>query len=308
MADPPPSSVGAAVNIQPQTKAGVPYEVFLHVVEQLIEMAKDRYDVKVWSLGYEHSLATKLVLHELNSTRVRSETITHQRHQKLRLALQINQQSRRMVEKTFARLPMMVANPDGLTRSLSPVKAYVPLTDEYIPFFTSLQEGREFEQFIYNQAILLPSASGYALLTRIEKILLPFSRYLITENEESLATLVRLPNLKSIVFNVGGFSSKLRNSMKPGLHKVDSKNFPDLAKFCTRRSSALRTLWVNHLHNRGIKLLGFIDSNQDPIIELHPSLERILISYLLPYANEALEELTESMTQPTAHVMNLAIL
>ncbi|KAL2883092.1 hypothetical protein SGCOL_001279 [Colletotrichum sp. CLE4] len=296
------------MNIQPQMKASVPYEVFLHVIEQLIEMSKDRYDIKVWSLGYDHSLATKLVLHELNSTRVRSETITHQRHQKLRLALQINQQSRRMVEKTYARLPMMVANPDGHTRGLSPVKAFVPLTDEFIPFFTSLQEGREFEQFIYNQAVLLPSLSGYALLTRIEKIFLPFSRYLTTRNAESLATLVRLPNLKSIVFNVGRFSGELCDSMRPGLHKVDSEDFPDLAKFCTHRSSALRTLWVDHLHNRGVKLLGLIDSNQDPIIELHPSRERILISYLLPYANEALKEMIESMTQPTTHVMNLAIL
>ncbi|KAJ0310896.1 hypothetical protein COL5a_008909 [Colletotrichum fioriniae] len=304
MADPSPSPVVAAVNKRPQMKTSVPYEVFLHVVEQLIGTAKDPYDVKVWSLAYNHSLATKLVLNDVNILEAKPQTTTHKRHQKLCLVSQINQQSRRMTEKTFTRLPLMVASPDGLTRLLCPVKAYVPLTDEFVPFFTSLQEGREAEQFIYDQAVLLPSSSGYALLSRVEKIFLLRLRYLITANEESLSTLVRLPNLKSITFNVGRFTSKLRSSMKPGLHEVDPKKFPRLAQFCTQDSEALRILWADHLEARGVKLFGVIDNDQLPIIELHPSRDKIMITYILPYADEAVEELTERMK----HVMDLMII
>ncbi|KAK1659683.1 hypothetical protein BDP55DRAFT_755187 [Colletotrichum godetiae] len=271
-------------------KASVPYEVFLHVIEQLIEMSKDRYDIKVWSLGYEHSLATKLVLHELNSTRVRSETIAHQRHQKLRLALQINQQSRRMVEKTYARLPMMVANPDGLTRGLSPVKAFVPLTDEYIPFFTSLQEGREFEQFIYNQAVLLPSSSGYALLTRIEKIFLPFLRYLTTKNAESLATLVRLPNLKSIVFNtvsiIAGYSVPMYDdpellAIHPGWMKIEGHRYPDMKIWEERHGRAFRKLW-HPFERRDIELFAFRDNIKPAVMKMKVTKEGIRVNHLFP--------------------------
>ncbi|KAL0780857.1 hypothetical protein CaCOL14_002192 [Colletotrichum acutatum] len=274
MSDPFPSSVVAAVNKRPQMKASVPYEVFLHVVEQLIDMAKSN-DVKVWSLAYNHSLATKLVLNDVNILEDKPQSTTYKRHQKLRLVSQINQQSRRMTEKTFTRLPFMVATPDGL-------------------------KGREAEQFIYNQAVILPSASGYALLSRVEKIFLLRVRYLITANEESLSTLIRLPNLKSITFNVGRFTGKLRNTMKPGLHEVEPKKFPRLAQFCTQESEALRTLWADHLEARGVKLFGVIDNDQLPIIELHPSRDKIMIAYIQPYADKAVEELTERMN----HVMD----
>ncbi|KXH40383.1 hypothetical protein CSIM01_10131 [Colletotrichum simmondsii] len=293
MADPFPSSVVAAVNKRPQMKAGVPYEVFLHVVEQLIDMAKSN-DTKIWSLAYNHSLAAKLVLNDVNILEDKPQSVTYKRHQKLRLVSQINQQSRRMTEKTFTRLPFMVATPDGLSRHFCPVKAYVPVTDEFIPFFTSLEEGREAEQFIYNQAVLLPSASGYALLSRIEKIFLLRVRYLITANEESLSTLIRLPNLKSITVNVGRFG-KLSNTMTPGLHEVDPKKFPRLAQFCTQDSEALRALWADHLEARGVKLFGVIDNDQGPIMELHPSRDKIMITYIQPYADKAIEEMRERM-------------
>lgn len=295
MADPLPSSVVAAVNKRPQMEASVPYEVFLHVVEQLIDMAKSN-DPKAWSLAYNHSLAAKLVLNDVNIFEDKRQSVTYKRHQKLRLVSQINQQSRRMTEKTFTRLPFMVATPDGLIRQLCPVKAYVPVTDEFAPFFTSLEEGREAEQFIYNQAVLLPSASGYALLSRVEKIFLLRLRYLITANEESLSTLIRLPNLKSITVHVGRFG-KLRNRMEPGLHEVDPKKFPRLAQFCTEDSEALRTLWAGHLEARGVKLFGVIDNDQRSIMELHPSRDKIMITYIQPYADEAVEELIERMKQ-----------
>ncbi|KAK1703550.1 hypothetical protein BDP67DRAFT_420116 [Colletotrichum lupini] len=270
-------------------KASVPYEVFLHVVEQLIDMAKSN-DTKVWSLAYNHSLATKLVLNDVNVLEDKPYSVTYKRHQKLRLVSQINQQSRRMTEKTFTRLPFMVATPDGLSRQLCPVKAYVPVTDEFVPFFTSLEEGREAEQFIYNQAVLLPSASGYALLSRIEKIFLLRLRYLITANKESLSTLIRLPNLKSITVNtvsiIAGYSVPMYDdpellAIHPGWMKVEGHRYPDMKIWEERHGRAFRKLWLP-FKRREIELFAFRDDIKPAVMEMKITKDGIRVKHLFP--------------------------
>ncbi|OHF04514.1 hypothetical protein CORC01_00366 [Colletotrichum orchidophilum] len=288
-----PTSPPAAPGVNKKKKPFIPYEVFLGVVDQLIAQAEEPHDIKVWSLGYEHSVASKLVVHDTDTADFKYQSITRQRYQRLRLVSQINQKSRRMVEKRFPRLPMMVASPCKRRRELSPVSAYVRHIDEYIPFFTSLQLGREAEQFIYNQTILLPTPAGYALLTSVERLYLPRIDYLVTRNAACISTLVRFPNLKAIVVHVGSWTRKLREGITKGLHSIDPAKLPDLALWHMTKSAVFRSIWADHLHRRRIRLYGLIDPGLGPIIELFPRRKRIRYRFCRPDTNEAIKALIE---------------
>ncbi|KAI8268782.1 hypothetical protein K4K58_004104 [Colletotrichum sp. SAR11_239] len=259
------------------SKRGVPYEIFLGIIDMLISEAAARATPYKFSLTYMYESSTKIAINPFPpplspNASIGPEEITRERFYDIRLASQINRKTRGLVHKTFRRIPM---DPYPF------INAWIlPEIDDFIPLNLRDIEYDYLDQG-YDQAIFLPTPSGHIALETIQRINLPAWEYFKPSNAIRVATLLALPNLKQISVEIGGIDPQQGfGNVLHGIRPLDEKRFYSLAKWM-RDVPQLRRLWAP-FKKKGVKLYAETSFTGIMLMELYPAKKKMNARYLRP--------------------------
>ncbi|KAH0423370.1 hypothetical protein CcaCcLH18_12226 [Colletotrichum camelliae] len=265
-----------------RSKNGVPYEMFLNIIDILISEAEVCATPYKFSLTYMYESPTKIAINpfppplSLNAS-IGPEEITKERFSDIRLASQINRKTRGLVHKTFRRIPM---DPYPL------INAWIlPGIDDFIPL-NSRDTGPDNFDRGYDQAIFLPTPSGHATLELIQRINLPVWEYFKPLNAIRVATLLALPNLKQISVDIGAVDiggvdpQQGFGDVHYGIRPLDEKRFYSLANWM-RDVPGIRRMWAP-FKMKGVKLYAETTLTGIMLMELYPAKKRMYARYLRP--------------------------
>ncbi|KAK1585185.1 uncharacterized protein LY79DRAFT_519324 [Colletotrichum navitas] len=259
----------------------IPYEITLHILEALINLADDPAVTLTWWLTYERTADTKLVVIDMQPCPNCKTPPVKNRFAKLRLPSQVNRQGRALVHRRFPRL-YMIDDASGMGKQYAPVLAWVqPETDSFVPFFGSYQLEYAMAEHWYKQAVVLPTPAGFEMLQHIHHLWLPSLDFLSGLNRPGLRALFRMPNLKDITVDTRDIVAKSK-IMHPGRLPIDEDLFPWLHVWY-RHSAAFNRLWAE-FNTRDVRLYAVAGGvkKKGVIIELFPTDSGIRMRYLHP--------------------------
>ncbi|KAK2056841.1 hypothetical protein LY76DRAFT_517543 [Colletotrichum caudatum] len=259
----------------------IPYEILLHIIKALIDLADNPTVTLTWWLTYERTANTKLVVIDMQPPCLSCKSTLKHRFAKLRLPSQVDRQSRALVHRRFPRL-YMIDDKSGTGRRCSPVLAWVqPQTDSFVPFFGSYQLEFAMAEHHYKQAIMLPTPAGFEMLQHIHHLWLPSLDFLSGLNRTGLQALFRMPNLKDITVDTTDRVAK-DNVRHPGRLPIDNDMFPWLSVWY-RHSASFNRLW-DEFNTRDVRLYAVAGGvkKKGVVIELFPTDAGIRMRYLHP--------------------------
>ncbi|KAH0423371.1 hypothetical protein CcaCcLH18_12227 [Colletotrichum camelliae] len=275
------------------TKSGsplstLPYELFLNIVEALIASIEEVQAGEIASAHYRHDVPCKLAVSDEDAEDPFARAMK-KRYRDLRLPLQINQQSRKMVYRTFRPIPMFFHEYDyeAALDPILPVSALVlPEVDAFIPYHSEIRPEFAHREAYFHQTIHLPSPTSYAILDLIQIIYLPAICHLSSRKPEALEALLALPSLKYIMANIGlvriyhGEVETFHGGRR--LLSLDYRFFPHLYYWDMDRN--FHSIW-SRFQKKGIKLYGIRGLERRPrkcLMEIFPSEDGALIQYVNP--------------------------
>ncbi|KZL84517.1 hypothetical protein CI238_05209 [Colletotrichum incanum] len=257
----------------------IPYEIVLHFIDALIDLAADPNNKLTWWLSYEHTVNTKLVVFD-NHAGLKSESALKRRFDKIRQPSQINKKSRALVHRLFPRIYMKDVT-SLKTNQLAPIQAWVrPKIDSFVPFFGCHHQKPVTAERFFKQAVVLPTPSGFGFLQLIRQIWLPNLSYLSELNRSGLRPFYRLPNLKAVMVDTTDTMAR-DDVMHPGRLPIDEDVFSCLAHWYSH-SAVFNRIWTE-LNNSGVRLYALVDGAQkNPVAELFPTQDGIRMRFLHP--------------------------
>ncbi|KAI8242297.1 hypothetical protein K4K55_010757 [Colletotrichum sp. SAR 10_96] len=243
----------------------LPYEVFLHIVEALIEDVFDWEETVHWDLQYNEDALSKIVVQENDHMYYHADSQMI-RFQRSRLPSQINRQTRHIVDRVLPRATRL--DEDG---TISPIDAWIrPDIDGFI--FPICDAGK---MRLY-QAL----AHDHSLAPFIEHIVVADDmEFWITDADaDDLDALATLPNLMIVQMDIGSrFTGRLRQPIHFGFRKINPEIFPNLAEWAEERGPAFKQKFLP-LKENGVRLLCGPD--YDPLVEVIDTEEGILLQLL----------------------------
>ncbi|KAI8271486.1 hypothetical protein K4K56_003268 [Colletotrichum sp. SAR 10_98] len=215
-----------------------------------------------------------------------------QRHRDLRLPLQINQKSRKMVYQTFRPLPMCHrALWSGAFGQILPASALiVPEVDPFAPPHAVLRPESSFDGGYFYPEIHPPFPKSHAILDLVQIIYLSAICTLSSDNYEALEALLALPNLRYIMALIGPGRTDLEETeiLHGGRRPValDCHLFSNLQYWHTMpKDRSLCSIW-SRFQEKGIRLYGMIGFwgvyPKKCIMEIFPSEDGTMVQYVNP--------------------------
>ncbi|KAK1963389.1 hypothetical protein LY78DRAFT_716942 [Colletotrichum sublineola] len=273
------------LKVAKENPSPLPYEITLHILEALIDMADDPAITLTWWLTYEHTVDTKLIVIDMQpcpscKVPLKSSPLKD-RFAKIRLPSQVNRQSRALVHRRFPRL-YMIDDSTSMAKHLSPVLAWVqPQTDCFVPFFGSYQLEFAMAERFYKQAVVLPTPAGFEMLQHVQHLWLPSLDFLSGLNRPGLRALFRMPNLKDVTVDTTDLATK-DMVMHPGRLPINEDQFPWLFVWY-RHSAVFNRLWAE-FNTRNVRLYAVVRGvrKKSVVIELFPTEAGIRMRYLHP--------------------------
>ncbi|KAF6836912.1 hypothetical protein CMUS01_05226 [Colletotrichum musicola] len=250
-----------------------PYELFLCVMEQFIEKAKADQSPLLLSVHYNRNSNARLALRCATEEIVNTYQLAKDRLDAIRIPLQVNRQTRALVDSVFRLVPM-----GGFSEASHGLLRVLPDLDYFTPFdFTPGIVLPVFNMYLlerfFHDNVYLPNAEGHRVLQNIKHLLLPLGAFLTTQNQESAITaymsiLLGLPNIQSISVPLGRVNMDLVTSMSTihaGLQGIDEDVFPDLAIWLSWAPN-VATL-SRPFRQKGIKFRGFLEVLDVDVLE-----------------------------------------
>lgn len=243
----------------------LPYEVFLHIVEALIEDVFDWEETVHWDLRYNDDALSKIVVQENHHDYYHADSQMI-RFQRYRLPSQINRRTRHMVDRVLPRATRL--NQDG---TISRIDAWIrPDIDAFILPICDAGKVRLYQALAHDHSVA------------------PFIEYIVLANgtdvwitdadADDLDALATLPNLMIIQMDIGSrFTGRLRQPIHFGFRKINPEIFPDLAEWAGERGPAFKQKFLP-LKENGVRLLCGPD--YDPHVEVIDTEEGILLQLL----------------------------
>ncbi|KAF4856188.1 hypothetical protein CGCSCA4_v000801 [Colletotrichum siamense] len=246
----------------------LPYEVFLRIVEALIEDIFDWEEPVDWDLRYQYDSSSRIFVQE-NRERYGFFPTNSQmiRWSRSRLPSQINYETRQMVNRVLPRASML--NQDG---SVAWIDAWLrPDIDAFIPFYTK-SPGLDFNQMCFNAALTYPSSRN-AFVHHIEYIRLQGYDWITDVNDDDLAALATLPNLQVIQMEVRRIIYLyMGQPVHFGFRKINYEAFPCLGELVVIWGESFMKKF-SPMQDNGVRLYGAM---QDwPKIEIRGTKEGI---------------------------------
>ncbi|OHF04513.1 hypothetical protein CORC01_00365 [Colletotrichum orchidophilum] len=266
--------------------ADLPREVFLNIIDAILDEALADNRSVLWLLDYHHTAPTKVVL-RVRSHQIGSEPVEMsecERFQSIRLPLQIDQKTRSMVHRHFRRIP--VKEDSDYISPLSTVDAWVrPEVDLFTPDHRDTDGTRSLREIHCAMAIQLPTPLGYDLLSCVQHIFLPTLRFFQVNNKVAVAALSTLPNLKTVSI-IAGYSVPMYEdpdleAIHPGWMKIEGHRYPDMKIWEERHGRAFRKLW-GPFKRREIELFAFRDDIKPAVMEMKTTKQGIRVKHLFP--------------------------
>ncbi|TQN71043.1 hypothetical protein CSHISOI_04420, partial [Colletotrichum shisoi] len=161
------------------------YDVFLNVMDALIDMADDPNDNIRWWVEYSYESATKLSV-EMDDEGMKP---LKKRFNNIRAISQVDSRIRRLVHRRFPRVPLREGMVQG--KPLAPIRAWIRADiDIFIPsFLTDVGQNG----IAFHQSLTMPTPAGFDFIQHIEQI---FLIGLALISDRTLQSIYRLPNLK----------------------------------------------------------------------------------------------------------------
>lgn len=251
----------------------LPYEVFLCVIEQFIENARADQGAQSLSIHYNHNSKARLAVCYATEKGEMIYELATDRFNAIRIPLQLNRQTRAMVDRVFRLVPM-----GGFRETSHGILRVLPDLDYFTPFYFSTStfppmSDEYLQEHFFHDNVYLPNAEGYSVLQNIKHLLLPPEAFINDYEQESAIvagtnTLLSLPNVQSLSIHLGKVNKDLVTSMgtiHAGLQRIDGAIFPDLAMWETMVSN-MATL-VRPLQQKGIKFRGFLEVLNVDVLE-----------------------------------------
>ncbi|KAK1981539.1 hypothetical protein LZ30DRAFT_81385 [Colletotrichum cereale] len=263
-----------------KSSSPIPYEITLHIIEALIDMADDASASLTWWLTYDHLTSTKLAVAEVQKD-CSCKSPLKDRFALIRLPSQVNRQCRTLAHRRFPRL-VMVDNVRGLEKQLYPVFAWVqPERDYFVPFFGSYQLEYAAAERYYKQAVTLPTPAGFLMLLYVQHLWLPNLDFLSGLNRSGLRALFRLPCLQDVIVDTTDKVAK-RQVMHPGRFPIEEDTFPWLFVW-SRHSAVFNRLW-GQFNTTNVRLYAVAGYMKDSgiAIELLPTEAGTHMRYMHP--------------------------
>ncbi|TDZ74884.1 hypothetical protein CTRI78_v000440 [Colletotrichum trifolii] len=269
----------------------VPFEVFLIIVEKLIENATSTLETQIWTLSYDHDEPSKLAVYQnycLHYYTIGPKLQLDQRirFNTIRLPSQINQQCRRMVHRTFRRFPIRA----GQGVSHPGIKAWVHTARDVFTHPTirrdstveddstvALSRGR-----LCALSILLPTAEASTYLTEVTNFGIFGFNFFHSQNSLCVASVLSLPNIKRVFWNIGEhFGDPIFHSNP---QPFDRAALPDLAEWHDAEGPFFYDVW-KPFAARGIPLIGMLIGIKGPVFTMKPTKDDIIVESVPSLAN-----------------------
>ncbi|KAK2772844.1 hypothetical protein CKAH01_13748 [Colletotrichum kahawae] len=235
--------------------ASLPYDIFLGIVDALIEEISASEHTVDWRLEYRANTPSKIVVKD-DDYLLGPPTSQITRYQLSRLPSQINRQTRSMVHRELPRATLL--NRDG---TISPIDAWIcPEIDLFTPVLFDA------DQALVKQALSYPTPPCYALVQSIRWITLPDCEWITYATADIIAALGTLPNLSVIQLHIGSvFLDRLQQPVHFGFHKIDPRVFPTMAQWVEYCGPDVMDIFLP-LKNNGVRLYcGF---HYEPLLEI----------------------------------------
>ncbi|OLN96154.1 hypothetical protein CCHL11_03196 [Colletotrichum chlorophyti] len=261
----------------------IPFEIFLAITEKLIEDAEQVRNKITWWMTYSHDNPSRLCIFDEHADSESVDGWLKQRFLTVRLPSQINRKTRDLVHRKLRRLPMERRRSSTNINSPCTVDAWVrPGLDYFIPYFARFCPDVLPYERQFHQAVLLPTPKGYDFLQCVERIFLPAMDFLCAHNTTGFGALLKLPNLKHIIVNIGPAEAKIRQpgTMHPGTGPIEGDMFPALARWNAHRVAPLK-IW-EPFKEKGVALYAVACGFRDPVVELLLDDQGVRVRYLQP--------------------------
>nr|XP_036579513.1 uncharacterized protein CTRU02_10384 [Colletotrichum truncatum]KAF6787121.1 hypothetical protein CTRU02_10384 [Colletotrichum truncatum] len=222
------SSLPCPPQREAQSKTGLaylPYEIFLEVIDELINSVRFSELPAAWILGYQYKVPSRIVVRKIDSEGNPQywPDLPLSRFLHTRLPSQINCQTRAMV-------------PDKIVGPSEPT-------------------------IRFRQALTHPNPQCVPLLNSIQRFFVPLGYFFSKENTKAVEAIATIPNLKAIHMSVGTVLPELRGPIiHRGLQPIDPAVYPDFHNWVAHHGSTFLSVY-RPLEERGVKLYGKITEN-----------------------------------------------
>ncbi|KAI8265532.1 hypothetical protein K4K58_011210 [Colletotrichum sp. SAR11_239] len=261
------------------------FDIFLLIIDQLIQDAKDEETPALWCFSYDARVDTRFVLRDYAREHAAPETYdSHKcRFNSIHLPLEISRATRSLVHQHFIRLPMVAAD---FAQNLIVDAWVLPEIDRFRPQSTMGYGYPDcLNNIIFTNTLLLPPPQAVLVLNCICTIHLNTPGFFSSDSPRGVGSLLTLPNLKSIICNVvfGGVVEDDLNPRSPDIIEIPAL-LDSLTQWRDDNEQAFMTMWPA-FEKKGVKMLGkCIFGNEQPILEVLRTPYGIRIRYLSPDA------------------------
>ncbi|KAK2772843.1 hypothetical protein CKAH01_13747 [Colletotrichum kahawae] len=233
----PPGKVGPA---------SLPRELFLKIVESLVDDVTDWETPASWKLEYCYNAPSKLAVKEQRMTIAETSHSQMKRFQRSRLPSQIDRETRLIVNKKLVRITMLTEN-----GTISPIDAWVR---------------PDIDRFVADS-------------------IFPKFEYITRKNAAAIASFAALPHLREISTVVGNWASDYNERIvHHGIRMIDQKTYPTLHNWAERHESTFASVF-RPLKNKGVKLLVDMMIGDNPFLEICDTKKGIRIKTLIANCN-----------------------
>ncbi|KAH0420780.1 hypothetical protein CcaCcLH18_13822 [Colletotrichum camelliae] len=248
-------------------------DIFLLIIDQLIQDAKDEEDHALWCFSYDARVDTRFVLHDYAKEHSASGTLdSHKcRFNGIRLPLQISRTTRGLVHQHFIRVPMVT--PD-FARNLTVDAWVLPEIDRFRPQSTiGYGNPDSLNNIIFTNNLLLPPPQAVPLLNCMRKIHLNSPCFFAGTT----------PGVIICNVDFGGAVEEDLSPRSPNIIEIPAL-LDSLTQWRDQHQHAFMAMWPA-FEKKGIKMLGkCIFGNEQPILEVLRTPHGIRIRYLNPDA------------------------